>query len=85
MGVSRAEQQLAWREDRMKQEVADIQKVYFTIHHIHRNILVQFINRGCKKLKIEIKSLPLPFHKVCTVLFNCMWTLCPITIIFYSN
>ena len=27
MSVSRAEQQLAWREDRMKQEVADVQKV----------------------------------------------------------
>ncbi len=27
MSVSRAEQQLAWREDHMKQEVADVQKV----------------------------------------------------------
>ena len=27
MSVSRGEQQLAWREDHMKQEVADVQKV----------------------------------------------------------
>lgn len=59
MSVSRAEQQLAWKEDRMNQEMANIQTVSETVsaeRFKYVNSLLFMCYRGYKKLMTETKS-----------------------------
>lgn len=63
MSVSRTEQQAAWREDHMRQELADMQQVMVAVHFcmaynraVIFDTILTVLFRDCKRLRHATKN-----------------------------